>query len=286
MRKPIHSLNMLSTSEYSKLVDEFSHGAVVNRKETCIITLFEKHVAESPNEIALAFGNVEFTYLQINAMANSVALELKEFGVKKNDIVAIISKRSYQIVVAIIAIMKVGAAYLPVDYNYPYERIDYILKDSGCKAVLTFGVNMEVDKQLKMENIDYSNEAGNFQIQNTNTDLCAIIYTSGSTGEPKGTLLQHKGVVNFAFANDALYSGGSCVISFATYTFDAFLLETILPMIRGVKCVLATELGSHWLITLPSTAKTTSDSHSRMERKLKSETQTAYYRKKRGRHFL
>ncbi len=237
----IKDFSVFSNKEKHMVMLDFNSNKATYPDDKCIHKIFEELVSSNPDKIALVFSGVEFTYSKLNSMANAVATELQKSCVGRNDIVAIISKRSYHTVVAILAILKVGAAYLPIDYNYPIDRINYILKDSNCKSALTYGIDFEVNNQICMEQIDYNKDYANLETKADNMDLCAVIYTSGSTGEPKGTLLHHKGVVNYAFGNDALYCGGECVISYATYTFDAFLLDTVLPMIRGTKCVLATE---------------------------------------------
>mgnify|MGYP003294848343 CR=1 FL=1 len=161
-------------------------------------------------------------------------------GIEKNDIIALISKRSYHLVVAILGILKAGGAYLPIDYNYPQDRIDYIIDDAKCKAIVTFDVNIEKPNVLPLEKDIHLTEK-NLQCINSTNDLCAVIYTSGSTGSPKGSLMMHKGAVNFAYGNNALYEDGDCVLGFSTYTFDAFFAETIPASIRGNTVVLSTE---------------------------------------------
>lgn len=238
--KKIRELNMLPESERNTLLYQFNDTAADYPKDKCVHQLFEEQVQKTPNKIALKFGNTEYTYAALNGMANGIAGKLREMGVDRNDIVALISKRSYYLVVAILGILKAGGAYLPIDYNYPQERIDYIIKDSNCKAIVTFEIDFDSDNVLKLDNSVVSVEQ-NLQCINIPEDLCAVIYTSGSTGTPKGTLLHHKGIVNYVYANDALYEGGQCNLGFSIYTFDAFFLDVIPPMIRGNMSVLATE---------------------------------------------
>ena len=174
------------------------------------------------------------------SLANSLAFDLHNQGVNRGDIVAIISKRSYLIVVSMLAIFKCGAAYLPVDYNYPTDRINTIVNDANCKVIITYNVNYYADNVFNISEkiVPLSiNPVCNVKPM----DVCGIIYTSGSTGTPKGSLLQHQGLVNFTYASDTLYNGGNCNIGFAIYTFDAFFLDLIPPMLRGKTAIMATE---------------------------------------------
>ena len=238
--KKLYELNILSVDERQKLLYDFNDTAMDYPKDKCVHQLFEEQVAKTPDAIALKFGDKSFTFYELNSLANGLVAELQNQGINNGDVVAIIAKRSYHIIVAMLAIFKCGAAYLPIDYNYPTDRINTIATDANCKAILTYNVEYSADNVIAIhENITpvEANPISNVSPK----DVCGIIYTSGSTGTPKGTLLHHQGLVNYTYANDALYEGGSCNIGFATYTFDAFFLDLIPPMLRGKTSVMATE---------------------------------------------
>ena len=236
----LKDISAITEQERQKLLFDFNDTAVDYPRDKCIQTLFEEQAQRIPNKIALKFGDKELTFSQLNGIANGLAALLNKHNVGRGDIVAIISKRSYHLVVAMLAIFKCGAAYLPIDYNYPEERISTIISDSDCKAVLTYDFDYRAEHVIEIpETINPVDE--NPKCFNNPEDICGIIYTSGSTGTPKGTLLKHRGLVNYTFANDALYNGGTCVLGFSIYTFDAFFLDTISPMLRGVTAVMATE---------------------------------------------
>ena len=238
--KKLYELNILSADERQKLLYDFNDTAMDYPKDKCVHQLFEEQVAKTPDAIALKFGNKSFTFSELNSLANGLAAELQNQGINNSDVVAIIAKRSYHIVVAMLAIFKCGAAYLPIDYNYPTDRIDTIANDADCKVILTYNVDYAADNTMEIPE-DITPVAPNTHCEVTPKDVCGIIYTSGSTGTPKGTLLHHQGLVNYTYANDALYGGGSCNIGFATYTFDAFFLDLIPPMLRGKTAIMATE---------------------------------------------
>ena len=233
-------ISAISRQEQQKLLYAFNDTAAAYPRDRCVHQLFEEQAAKTPDSIALKFGNRTFTFSELNSLANGLAVELQNQGVRRGDVVAIISKRSYHIVVALLAIFKCGAAYLPIDYNYPEDRTVTIVRDAHCKLILTYNVNYKSEITIEIpEEIIPIDENPCCKVDAK--DILGIIYTSGSTGTPKGTLLHHQGLVNYTYANDALYDGGSCNIGFATYTFDAFFLDLIPPMLRGKIAVMAKE---------------------------------------------
>ncbi len=236
----LKDISAITESENDKLLYDFNDTAMDYPRDKCVHQLFEEQVAKTPDNIALKFGDKAFTFAELNGLANGLATELQNHGVCNGDVVAIISKRSYHIVVAMLAIFKCGAAYLPIDYNYPTDRINTIANDAGCKVILTYNVDYTADNTIEIPE-EITPVAENVLCQVNPKDICGIIYTSGSTGTPKGTLLHHQGLVNYTYVNNALYEGGSCNIGFAIYTFDAFFLDLIPPMLRGKTSVMATE---------------------------------------------
>ena len=200
----LKDISAISETEKDTLLYKFNNTKADYPKDKCVHQLFEEQAAKTPDKIALKFGNTEYTYEKLNSMANDVAIRLKKIGVGRNDIVALISKRSYHLVVAILGILKAGGAYLPIDYNYPQERIDYIIDDAKCKAIVTFDVDIDRDNVLRLEN-EISLIEEDLKCINAPKDLCAVIYTSGSTGTPKGTLLHHRGIVNYMRADKATW---------------------------------------------------------------------------------
>ncbi len=236
----LKDVSAITESENYKLLYDFNDTSVDYPRDKCVHQLFEEQVDKTPDSIALKFGDKAFTFAELNGLANGLATELQNNGVGNGDVVAIIAKRSYHIVVAMLAIFKCGAAYLPIDYNYPTDRINTIANDANCKAILTYDVDYSANNVIVIPK-SITPVKDNPVCNAKPIDVCGIIYTSGSTGTPKGTLLHHQGLVNYTFGNDALYEGGSCNIGFAIYTFDAFFLDLIPPMLRGKTAVMATE---------------------------------------------
>lgn len=238
--KILWQISAVTELEQQKILHHFNNTVADYPEDKCVHEIFEEQVEKTPDKVALVFGNSKFSYATLNAMSNGLAWNLRKKGVCRGDIVGILAKRSYEIVVAILGILKSGAAYLPIDCNYPQSRIDLIVKDSQCKIVMVHDVDYISACTMNLsDNIVYNEQ--NLPNLNSALDTCGVIYTSGSTGMPKGALLKHRGLVNFSYANNILYKNGSCVIGFSIYTFDAFFLDTISPLLRGITAVMSTE---------------------------------------------
>lgn len=155
--------------------------------------LFEEQAAKTPDKIALVFENKKFTYKQLDEMSNSLAHYLrKEKGVKPNDIVPIITKRSWHVIVAMLGVFKAGGAYTLIDVNYPVERINYLINICNSEIVLTCGC--EHTNSVNLEYFDYTYNVNSITNLNNPSDLFCAIHTSGSTGVPKLTSLTHASI--------------------------------------------------------------------------------------------
>jgi len=177
-----------NSNEYNYKLDKFFH------------TEFSKNAKCNRNKCAIIFNDKEISYGELDEMSNSLAHYLRSQNIGRNSIVPIVCERSYYYVVGIIGIMKAGGAFLPIDPEYPEERIRYIIDEVGAKIILKYVVNEKYNKILdKIENITfYSMEQHNYKrnindIENINEidDTCYCLFTSGTTGKPKGTLISH-----------------------------------------------------------------------------------------------
>ena len=215
-----------------------------SNKNIPVIKYFEKQAKENPNDIALTFKGAHFTYKELNEKANSLAHLLRDNGVTNNTIVGLMINRSPQILIGILAILKAGGAYLPIDPEYPEDRISYMLEDSKTEILLS---NKSINKNIKCKkilNIDLNNSLYNEHKQNLKSiskpsDLAYIIYTSGSTGKPKGVMLTQQNYSNFyiAMLNRIKYlKQGSkySIISITTVSFDIFGFETLISLTCGL----------------------------------------------------
>lgn len=210
--------------------------------------LFEMTANNIPGNIAVKFKNEDISYYELLNKVSHIADVLKTENVNRGDTVAIMMKRSIDTIIAILAILKVGAAYLPIDPEYPEQRIKFMLSDSGAPFLLThsaMGYQMNNLKVLCIDKLyDYGiSEKIKAYEEPKHDDLAYIIYTSGSTGKPKGVMIENKSVVNFINGITEVidFSADKKILALTTISFDIFVLEILLPLTKGLTVILADE---------------------------------------------
>jgi amino acid adenylation domain-containing protein len=251
----LREIDILSEEEKNHLLIEFNQTESSYPKDKTIYELFEKQVERTPDSVAvvdsrqLAIGKeektgepVQLTYRELNQKSDQLAIELKEKGVLADDIVAIMMARCIEMIIGIIGILKAGGAYLPIDPAYPQERINYMLKDSGAKILLTnspeghhFNCQLSiVNYQLSM-NSPEANFHHSSLIDHHSGSLAYIIYTSGTTGRPKGTLMVHRSLVNLCYWHNNYYrvTENDHSTQYANFAFDASVWEIFPYLIKG-----------------------------------------------------
>ncbi|MEM1394270.1 MAG: amino acid adenylation domain-containing protein, partial [Cyanobacteria bacterium P01_H01_bin.150] len=227
-------LPLLSQKERRQLLSEWNNTVKEYPTDKCVHQLFEQQVEKTPNAVAVSFAGEELTYIELNQRANQLAHHLQSLGVEKEALVGICLQRSIDMVVSVLAVLKAGAAYVPLDPNYPPERLSYMLSDSAVTVLLThsslqsslpqnqaFPVCLDTDwgtiEQHSQENIN---------LDKLNSDnLAYVIYTSGSTGQPKGVLVAHNSLVNAYFAWEDVYQLKNQArkhLQMASFSFDVF----------------------------------------------------------------
>ena len=244
----LKDIEIVTPDEKNKILYDFNNTKIDYPINKTISQLFEEQVEKSPDSTALVFGDNSLTYRELNEKANSLAYYLRNKGVKRNDIVGIMVNRSIEMIVSILAVLKSGACYIPIDPEYPQDRIEYMLNDSKAKILLTFKklenkVAFENKIFIELDNNLYNVHKNNLDNINEPEDLAYIIYTSGSTGKPKGVMLSHKNVNNFitGMTNMIDFTANKTIVSVTTISFDIFVLEIILPLQKGLKIIIANE---------------------------------------------
>ncbi|MES2703280.1 MAG: amino acid adenylation domain-containing protein [Bacteroidota bacterium] len=208
--------------------------------------LISAKASEVSSGTAVKFEDVSLTYKQVDDQANQMAQYLIQQGVTKGDIVAVAIERSEKTLLSLLAIMKAGAVYLPVDLEYPDSRIEYVITNSAAKFVITehrFRGRFATAKELFIEDAVTAMTklpATDPEVAVTGNDLVYILYTSGSTGNPKGVQIKHKGLVNFILSMQQQPGilASDKLLAITTISFDIAGLELFLPLISGAQVVL------------------------------------------------
>ena len=245
----ISNICMLSEAEKNKILYDFNNTKTDYPKDKTIAELFEEQAKKTPNNTAVVFGMQKLTYKELNEKANSLAYYLRENGIETNNLVGVMVNRSLEMIIGMLAVLKAGGAYIPIDPTYPKDRIEYMLKNSNSKILLTQEHLHDITDFKNCVYIDLSNDSiyslpnDNPNHTNTPEDLAYVIYTSGSTGLPKGVMLKQKNIVNFVYGimKEFGFTYKDTIVSITTFSFDIFVLESLLPILNGLKTVITSE---------------------------------------------
>lgn len=217
--------------------------------DTCILSLFERQVAQAPDAVALVFDGSHLTYAQLDERANVLARFLRSRGVGAETFVGLCCERSIEMVIAILGILKAGGAYVPLDPHSPGERLAFILKDTAMRMLLTqrqfADLSADADVEVHFLDADFSSaqEMGEFDEKAcsvTRDTLAYAIYTSGSTGKPKGVLISHGALLSHVYAFHKAFeiSRGDRIPQFANISFDITVEELFPSLLAGATVVL------------------------------------------------
>ncbi|MFN6297586.1 MAG: amino acid adenylation domain-containing protein [Microcystis sp.] len=250
-RQSVASLPLLTPEEEYQLLEVWNETKADYSYNKCIHQLIEEQAARTPDGVAVVFENQQLTYAELNSRANQLAHYLRSLGVETEVIVGLCVERSLDMIVALIAILKAGAAYLPLDPEYPQERLQFMLEDSQVPLLLTQSSLIdklpnhqaktvflaEIWQEIKPMNRD------NLTGKVTASNLANVIYTSGSTGKPKGVMVEHQGLSNLALAQIQTFavSSQSRVLQFASFSFDACISEVLMALGAGATLYLASK---------------------------------------------
>ena len=239
-RTLISKINILNSLERQKIIYEFNSTQTEYDKEKTIHELFEEEVDKNPDKIAVVNGERKVSYKELDEHANQIANYLIDCGIQLETLVGLELEPSYEFIVCVIAVFKAGGAYLPIDKNIPKERIKYIVENSQLKILIHNSSSYdEIRTDINLVNLNlidinkYSKAKPNIKVFSTN--LAYVIYTSGTSGNPKGTLLEHKGIVseNLFWKNDFRISTSDRCLQFSNISFDASVWETWLCLLNG-----------------------------------------------------
>ncbi|MBF0518230.1 MAG: amino acid adenylation domain-containing protein [Nitrospirae bacterium] len=246
-------LKAISDDETRNLLNDFAGFDTPFSHARSIVDVFIEKAADCAELPAIITKDGSVSYEELNRLTDSLAFTLtQQFNVKCGDIVAVIFPRGHSLITALLGVLKAGAVYMPLDTNFPYERLDYVLKDSGCKLILTestLPMYKHLRKTYKYINvIDLLNlpltETSDYQSVVSGGDLAYVIYTSGSTGRPKGVMVEHGGFVNMSTEQVRIFAVEQTdrVLLFASPSFDASMSEIFMALFAGAALVPTDEM--------------------------------------------
>ncbi|WP_255255212.1 non-ribosomal peptide synthetase [Bacillus pseudomycoides] len=242
--KKLKDINITNKKELELLEKVFNNQKKSLNSQETIIDAFSKIVEKYPNKVAVKYCEEEITYQELDMKSSIIRNKLYDIGIEKEERIGLITDKSIEMIIGILGILKAGAAYLPIDPTHKTKRINYMLKDSSVKTLIlgpihSSNVKVEQFERIK-EIIDFKNlrdeELEEYQkIKFNQNNLAYVIYTSGTTGNPKGVMIEHKGVVNLAKAQAEIggYIPGDVVLQYFNYIFDGSVSEIFSALLNG-----------------------------------------------------
>jgi amino acid adenylation domain-containing protein len=237
-------IDILGEEEKKQLLHDFNNTQKDCPRDIFIHRLFQEQVEKTPDRTALIFEDEELTYRALDKRANQLAQALKEKGGVPGAIVGIVSTPSLTMAVGILGILTAGRAYLPIDPNYPGERVAFILADSSSPILVKSGKYEIVNRTVNILDADdpsiYRGNGITAAVPVRPAHPVYIIYTSGTTGQPKGVVVEHQHAANMLIYRKAEYrmDEGTVSLQLFSYAFDGFVTSFFTPVISGAKQVL------------------------------------------------
>ncbi|MCF4968124.1 non-ribosomal peptide synthetase [Nostoc sp. CMAA1605] len=263
----ISDISFLTIEEQHQLLEKFNYKTKQYPITQTIDQLFAQQAQATPNRIAVEDADSQLIYQQLNAKANQLAKLLQHIGIKKGEIVGILKERDINFLIGILAIYKAGGAYLPIDSQYPTDRIKYMVSNSEVKIILTdsscldmftelVGNNLHLKSLVCLDNAENSTaltdiniynqlhfqhlSTENLSTSNTGTDPAYMLYTSGSTGLPKGAIVRHDGAINHIYAqfDELELTADFAFLQSAPSSTDISVWQFLAPLLIGGKTVI------------------------------------------------
>jgi amino acid adenylation domain-containing protein len=243
--RPISKLDMITDHEL-KLFSAWNSTNTETSTAKSFIELFSEQVASGPQKPAVSFQKQKITYGELNRQANCVANYLLKSNPDKRHPIGLLAEPSIHMIVGILGVLKAGLAYLPLDAQYPKDRLDFILKDSSTRVVLTQKhlSTLFLDHSVSLQSIDAiiaseSSEEPILPMATDGQDLAYVLYTSGSTGKPKGVCVSHKNLVSSTTARFDIYPNHPrSFLLMSSFSFDSSVAGIFWTLMAGGKLVL------------------------------------------------
>jgi amino acid adenylation domain-containing protein len=247
--QPVSRLPLLEEAERRRIIDEWNATGTAVGDET-VAERFEIQAARAPSAVAARFEGAELSYRELNEHANRLAHHLQRHGVGPDVLVGVLVERSLEMLITVLAVLKAGRAYVPLDPTYPAERLEFMLQDARIPLIVTrtsFGDRLAIPDGV--ETICLDRDAALIERESDENpgtcakpdDLAYVIYTSGSTGRPKGVQIAQRSLVNLlaAFQNVLGATARDVLVAITTLSFDIAGLELLLPLVTGGRVVIA-----------------------------------------------
>ncbi len=243
---PLRDLPCLTPAEAALVTTEWAYGPVDASTALPFPALVDAWSVRTPGKIAIEFGRERLTYAEVTATSNALAHYLRAQGCGPETLCAIFLDRSPRLAIALLAVLKAGGAYLPLDPSYPQERLAFMLADSGASLVLTEEavaslLPTNAARTIVLDQLLLAPAATGPEGTFDEDQLAYVIYTSGSTGRPKGVELLHRGLTNLAPAQRLALGLGpdDRILQFGSFSFDASLFEIVMALGAGGTLVMA-----------------------------------------------
>ncbi|UNG01577.1 amino acid adenylation domain-containing protein [Bacillus altitudinis] len=242
----VHTLTLVTKQEKQRMLEEWN-APELEHDQLYLTKWFEHNVRKQPNAVALSVGDHTMTYAELNEQANRLARHLQKNGVGHQTVTAILAERTPELIVSLLAVLKAGAIYVPIDPDYPESRIQYMLKDSGATHLLTHSSFISQTRSLAFggtylfaddqEILLMSSE--NLPLEAGLDDTAYIMYTSGTTGQPKGIMTTHSNIARVVKNTNYLtILETDTLLSLSNSVFDGFTFDVYGALLNGAKLVL------------------------------------------------
>ncbi|HBV14238.1 non-ribosomal peptide synthetase [Chryseobacterium carnipullorum] len=241
----VEDLSILTKEETHQLLEVFNNTAVDYPQDRTLVDLFEEQTKNTPESVAVVYEGESLTYRELDERSNQLAHYLMDKGVSVEDLVGICMERSLEVIISILGILKSGAAYVPIDPDYPQSRINYMIEDSKVRVLLSahncanLFTNTDHLHIISLDN-EWDNITGKYAVEKPEriaspNNLAYVIYTSGSTGRPKGVMVENRNISNFLYCQKDFYqvTAEDQFLLFFSFSFDPSVEQIFVPLLNG-----------------------------------------------------
>lgn len=245
--KPISEYKLLSEEEAASQIQQFNPGRTPYPKDKTIVQLFEEQAANTPDHTALQYEGESLTYRELNERANRLARGILSLGAGEGRTAAVLCERSMDMIVSILAVLKSGSAYVPIDPEHPIQRMQHFFRDSGAKVLLTQRKLKALAEEAEFKGVivladeeeSYHADARNLALPLDSEAMANLTYTSGTTGTPKGNIVTHANILRTVKETNYLsITEQDTILGLSNYVFDAFMFDMFGSLLNGAKLVL------------------------------------------------